>query len=254
MDTAKRKKYQVCIFDLDGTLVNTLADMAFAANRALTGLGLPPCPEDDYRYKVGNGMRLLCQRALPEEVRDDQRILEEMIRAYDSYYSAHCCDRSRAYPGIPELIRDLRQEGVLLAVISNKPDDQTRTVMRTLFQYREDRNDSTDPAPLQKERSVRGENDFFYVQGQRAEVAKKPDPEALLDCIRKSGLPKEVCIYVGDSNVDVEFAARAGIPCIGAAWGFRGRRELEEAGAAFVAGSAADVFAYVTGINEQAKS
>jgi len=224
-------KYKACIFDLDGTLVNTIADIAFAANYALEELGYPPCEEDSYRYKVGNGMRLICQRALPEEVRENEEVLQEMIRRYDAYYRAHCCDRSRAYPGIPELIRDLHQAGVKLAVISNKPHPQTLIVMETLFGYQE---------------SESRPGAFFYVQGQSERFAKKPDPEALLDCIAKTGLPKEEIIYVGDSDVDVEFARRAGLDCIGCSWGFRGREELEQAGAAYIAEKAEDIFKYVT--------
>ena len=227
-------KYKVCVFDLDGTLVNTIADIAYAANHTLEELGYPPCEEDSYRYKVGNGMRLICQRALPEEVRDDETVLEEMIRRYDAYYSAHCCDRSRAYPGIPELIRGLHEAGIRCAVISNKPHPQTLIVMKTLFHYCE--NDTAG-----------GSGDFFYVQGQSGRFARKPDPEALLDCIAQSGAPEEEIIYVGDSNVDVEFARRAGIACIGAAWGFRGREELEQAGAAYIAEEAADILHFALG-------
>ena len=216
----KMGRYKVCAFDLDGTLVNTIADIAYAANHALEEMGYPTCDEDSYRYKVGNGMRMICMRALPEEIRDSEEILQEMIRRYDAYYSAHCCDRSRAYPGIPELLHDLREAGVKLAVISNKPHLQSMIVMNTLFL---------------------GGEEFFYMQGQSERFARKPDPEALLDCIAQAGVPKEECIYVGDSDVDVEFARRAGIPCIGAAWGFRGRSELEQAGAAFIAEQAEDV-------------
>ena len=229
MECEKKKNYKACLFDLDGTLVDTIADIAYAANHSLEEMGYPPCEEESYKYKVGNGMRMICKRALPEEVREDEQILQDMIRRYDQYYSAHCCDRSRAYPGIPELIRDLRKAGVLLAVISNKPHPQTQIVMQTIFQYHDDK------------------NDFFYVQGQCDRFPRKPEPEVLLDCIARTGLPKEEIIYVGDSNVDVEFARRAGIPCIGVTWGFRGREELEEAGAAYIAETAEEVFSYVTG-------
>lgn len=240
--------HKICIFDLDGTLVNTIADIAFAANRTLQELGYPPCEEDSYRYKVGNGMRMICKRALPEEVQEDEDVLQEMIWRYDAYYSAHCCDRSRAYPGIPELIRDLREAGVKLAVISNKPHSQTMIVLRTLFHQDESQPETAaGPDNKQPEASACRDNDFFYVQGQSERFARKPDPEALLDCIAQTGLPKEEIIYVGDSDVDVEFARRAGIACIGASWGFRGRGELEQAGAVYIAETAADVFNYVTG-------
>lgn len=239
-------KYKACIFDLDGTLVNTIADIAFAANYALEELGYPPCEEDSYRYKVGNGMRMICQRALPGEVRENEEVLQEMIRWYDTYYKAHCCDRSRAYPGIPELIRDLHQAGVKLAVISNKPHPQTLIVMETLFGY-QDPDVSENGFRREGNNPPKGSSDaFFYVQGQCERFAKKPDPEALLDCIAKTGLPKEEIIYVGDSDVDVEFARRAGLDCIGCSWGFRGREELEQAGAAYIAEKAEDIFKYVT--------
>ena len=218
-------QYKLCVFDLDGTLVNTIADIAFAANRSLMQLGYPVCDEDSYRYKVGNGMRMICMRALPEEVRENEQVLQEMIREYDAYYRAHCCDRSTAYPGIPELVAKLKDAGVLCAVISNKPHPQTQIVMRTLF----------------------GENDFFYVEGQSERFAKKPDAEALLDCMEKAGVTKEETIYVGDSDVDVVFSGNAGVPCIGAAWGFRGREELEKAGACCIAETADDIFRFVTG-------
>ena len=270
MECEKKKNYKACLFDLDGTLVDTIADIAYAANHSLEEMGYPPCEEESYKYKVGNGMRMICKRALPEEVREDEQILQDMIRRYDQYYSAHCCDRSRAYPGIPELIRDLRKAGVLLAVISNKPHPQTQIVMQTIFHYHDDtvcpegpeeseyhddtasqyKSDEIGKGTLCGEKPMISgieENDFFYVQGQCDRFPRKPEPEVLLDCIARTGLPKEEIIYVGDSNVDVEFARRAGIPCIGVTWGFRGREELEEAGAAYIAETAEEVFSYITG-------
>ena len=214
-------KYKVCAFDLDGTLVNTIADIAYAANHALEEMGYPSCEEDSYRYKVGNGMRMICKRALPEEVRGNEEILQEMIRRYDAYYSAHCCDRSRAYPGIPELIRRLNDAGIRCAVISNKPHPQTQIVMHTLF-----------PGC---------ERDFFYIQGQSEQFARKPDPEALLDCIRQAGVKEKETVYVGDSDVDAVFARNAGVDCIGVSWGFRGREELEQAGVTCIAEAAEDI-------------
>ena len=216
--------YRLCVFDLDGTLVNTIADIAFAANRALEQLGYPPWDEDAYCQKVGNGMRVICQKALPEEVREDEQILQDMIRRYNSYYLEHCCDRSTAYPGMTELVGKLKEAGVLCAVISNKPHPQTQVVLRTLF----------------------GEDDFFYAEGQSERFARKPDPEALLDCIAKAGVSKEEAVYVGDSDVDAVFAGGAGIDCIGAAWGFRGREELERAGVTYIAETAEDIYTFVT--------
>ena len=216
--------YKLCAFDLDGTLVDTIADIAFSVNLILEQMGYPVCEEDSYRRKVGNGMRLLCRRALPEDVQDDEAVLEELVRRYDAYYSAHCCDRSRAYPGIPELIVRLRKAGVRCAVISNKPHAQSQIVLGTLF----------------------SEDDFDYVEGQSSRFARKPDPEALIDCMKTLGMSEDETVYVGDSDVDAVFAANAGVACIGVSWGFRGRKELEEAGASFIADTADEIFARVT--------
>ncbi len=125
--------YKLCVFDLDGTLVNTIADIAYAANHSLEEMGYPVCEEDSYRMKVGNGMRMICKRALPEEAGEDEAILDEMVRRYNEYYSAHCCDRSTLYPGIAELVDDLVKAGVTVAVISNKPHHQTLIVLDTLL-------------------------------------------------------------------------------------------------------------------------
>ena len=222
--------YKLCAFDLDGTLVDTVADIAYAANWALEQMGFPPCETESYRRKVGNGMRKLCERALPEEVRQDERILDELVERYDAYYRAHCCDRSRAYPGITELPGALRAAGVRCAVISNKPHPQSMIVLRTLFR----------------------EDDFFYIEGQSEKFARKPDPEALLDCIAAAGVTKEETVYVGDSDVDAVFARNAGVDCIGCAWGFRGREELEQAGVTCIAETADDILRFVTGQREKA--
>jgi len=216
--------YKLCVFDLDGTLVNTIADIAYACNYALALQGYPECEEDSYRYKVGNGMRMICKRALPEEIRENDEILENTIRIYNAYYCEHCCDRSKAYPGIPEMIRALNAAGVKCAVISNKPHPQTMIVMRTLF----------------------GENDFAYIEGQSDRFAKKPAPDTLLDCIEKMGVTKEETVYVGDSDVDAIFAHNAGVDCIGVAWGFRGREELEHAEAKIVVDTAQEIVDFVT--------
>ena len=216
--------YKLCAFDLDGTLVNTISDIAFAVNRALRQMDLPVHEEDAYYRMVGNGMQMLCKRALPEDLREDEEVLSTLIERYDSYYRAHCCDRSRAYPGIPELIRDLNRAGIRCAVISNKPHPQTQIVMQTLFR----------------------EEDFFHIQGQSERFARKPDPETLLDCIARSGFSKEEIIYIGDSNVDAAFAKNAGVACIGVSWGFRGRQELEEAGADYIAETPEEILSFVT--------
>ena len=217
--------YKVCVFDLDGTLVNTISDIAFGVNRALKQMGYPTHEEDAFRKMVGNGMQMLCRRALPEDKRDDEAVVADLVERYNSYYCEHCCDSSRPYPGIPEMLLALKKAGVLCAVISNKPHPQTQIVLSTLFK----------------------KDDFFYAEGQSERFARKPDPEALNDCIARSGISKENVVYVGDSDVDAVFAKNAGIDCIGVAWGFRGKTELENAGVKYLAETAEDIVAFVTG-------
>ncbi len=216
--------YKLCVFDLDGTLVNTIADIAYAANYALQQQGYPVWEEDSYRYKVGNGMRMICKRALPEEVRENETILENTIRIYNDYYCVHCCDRSKTYPGIHEMVAALNEKGVKCAVISNKPHPQTMIVLNTLFH----------------------DGDFAYIEGQSDRFAKKPAADTLLDCMEKMGVTKEETVYVGDSDVDAIFAKNAGVDCIGVAWGFRGREELENAEAKIVVDSAEEIVRFVT--------
>ncbi len=215
--------YKLCVFDLDGTLVDTIADIAYAANYALTQMGYPTCPTDSYRQKIGNGMRMICKRAMPHQESENEEKLDEMVARYNEYYCAHCCDRSMPYKGIVELVARLKEAGILCAVISNKPHPQTQIVLQTLFE----------------------KGDFVYVEGQSARFPKKPDPTVLQDCMRKLECAPEQTIYVGDSNVDVVFAHNAGVACVGASWGFRGREELEQAGADFIANVADDIYQFV---------
>ena len=216
---------KLCVFDLDGTLVNTIADIAYAANHALEELGYPTCDEDSYRYKIGNGMRMICKRAMPEEAGEDEAKLDEMVKRYNAYYCDHCCDRSKTYPGILELIKNLRAAGVKCAVISNKPHPQTLIVLDPLFQ----------------------KDDFVYVEGQSDRFPRKPDPTVLEDCMSRLGFTREQTFYVGDSDVDMIFANNAGVAGIGASWGFRGAEELKNSNAACVAETAQDIYDFVMG-------
>lgn len=216
--------YKLCVFDLDGTLVNTIKDIAYAANHSLELLGYPTCDEDSYRYKIGNGMRMICKRAMPEEAGNDEAKLDEMVKLYNEYYSVHCCDRSPAYPGMIELIPRLQKAGVTCAVISNKPHPQTMIVMDTLFP----------------------DAGFAYIEGQSDRFPRKPDPTVLLDCVEKLGFTREETVYVGDSDVDMIFSHNAGVTGLGVAWGFRGREELEGSQADGIADTADDIFDFVT--------
>ena len=195
---------KLVIFDLDGTLLNTIADLAAATNQALQHNGYPTHPEEAYRFFVGNGINKLFERALPEGERTEENVLKIRSR-FVPYYDAHNADLSRPYPGISELLRTLQQQGVLIAVASNKYQSATRKLIAHYFP----------------------EINFVEVLGQREGIPAKPDPSIVNDILAVTGVKKEEVLYVGDSNVDMQTAHNAGVTAIGVAWGFRPRTELE---------------------------
>ena len=195
---------KLVIFDLDGTLLNTIADLAAATNQALQHNGYPTHPEEAYRFFVGNGINKLFERALPEGERTEENVLKIRSR-FVPYYDAHNADLSRPYPGISELLRTLQQQGVLIAVASNKYQSATRKLIAHYFP----------------------EINFVEVLGQREGIPAKPDPSIVNDILAVTEVKKEEVLYVGDSNVDMQTAHNAGVTAIGVAWGFRPRTELE---------------------------
>lgn len=196
---------KLVIFDLDGTLLNTIADLAAATNYALTQFGYPTHPTDAYRFFVGNGINKLFERALPEQ----ERTLENVIRIrskFVPYYNIHNADLSRPYPGIEELLNLLQQHHLQLAVASNKYQEATAKLIGQYF-----------PAIH-----------FTAVFGQRDNVPTKPNPQVVNEIIQMAGVSKEEVVYIGDSGVDMQTGCNAGVTTIGACWGFRPKSELEE--------------------------
>ena len=194
------------LFDLDGTLANTLADLANATNWALTQLDCPTHPLEAYRYKVGDGARQLCARALPA---DKQHLVDDAVRLMRQRYDKHCFELTRLYPGIAELIAALDSRGYRLAVLSNKPDDFTKRMVAHYFQ----------PSP------------FHAVRGQLPNVPLKPDPTVALQIATELEVPPAQWLYLGDTNTDMRTARAAGMFPVGVLWGFRDREELIESGA-----------------------
>ena len=195
---------KLVIFDLDGTLLDTIADLAMATNHALQQLGYPTRPVDEIRTFVGNGINKLLERSLPDSEKSEANTLR--LRAHFlPYYDAHNADLSTPYPGIPSLLQALQQKGLMIAVASNKY--QTATV-KLIHHYFHDIS-------------------FVEILGQREGVPVKPDPSIVSDIIQKAEVSKEEVLYVGDSNVDMQTAHNAGVDAIGVAWGFRPRAELE---------------------------
>lgn len=196
---------KLVIFDLDGTLLNTIADLAAATNYALTQFGYPTHPTDAYRFFVGNGINKLFERALPEEERTPENVLR--IRSkFVPYYNIHNADLSCPYPGIEELLNLLQQHHLQLAVASNKYQEATAKLIGQYF-----------PAIH-----------FTAVFGQRDNVPTKPDPQVVNEIIQIAGVSKEEVVYIGDSGVDMQTGCNAGVTTIGACWGFRPKSELEE--------------------------
>lgn len=196
---------KLCIFDLDGTLLNTIADLAQSTNHALHTLGFPTHAEEAYRFMVGNGINKLFERALPEDARNEENILH-MRQVFIPHYDKHNADLSRPYKGIPELLESLQAAGFLLAVASNKYQAATEKLVARYFP------------------TVR----FIAVFGQREGIAPKPDATIVEDILRLSNIAKEEVLYIGDSGVDMQTAANAGVTACGVTWGFRPRTELEE--------------------------
>src|ERR1017187_2626740 len=206
------------LFDLDGTLADSLADLANATNWALTQLGCPSHPVESYRYKVGDGARQLCARALPA---DKQGLQDEVLRLMRQRYDQHCFDLTTLYAGIPELISALGQRGLKLAVLSNKPDDFTKRMIAHYFQ--------TSP--------------FAIVRGQLPDVPLTPDPTAAHHIAQDLGIPPLHWLYLGDTNPDMRTARAAGMRAGGVLWGFRSREELLESGAEHTVAKPDDVLA-----------
>lgn len=197
--------YKAVLFDLDGTLTDTLSDIAAAMNRALRLHGLQEWPVDAYRYLVGNGAKVLSERC----VRDRQELAPVVRRTYQAYYETHNLLKTCPYDGVPEMLQGLAAQGMALAVLSNKPDADTKAVVRHFFP----------------------EIPFRVVRGQREGVPVKPDPAGALAVAEEMGVAPGDFLYLGDTAVDMQCALAAGMHPIGALWGFRTAEELQESGA-----------------------
>ncbi len=208
------------IFDLDGTLVDTLEDIADAMDRVLAREGAPGHSYESYRYFIGHGIRNLVKQALPAELRSAERIERCYARMLEDY-GAHPLVKTRPYEGVPEVVRALRAEGLPLAVHSNKADAPTRAIVGAFF----------------------ATADFAVVAGARPDAPLKPDPAVALQIAARLGASPGRVAYVGDSLVDMQTATAAGMIAVGAAWGFRTRGELEENGAHAVIEAPLDLLA-----------
>jgi phosphoglycolate phosphatase len=213
---------KLVIFDLDGTLLNTIADLAAATNYALQACGYPTHDTDAYRFFVGNGINKLFERALPEGTRSKENVLK--IRSlFVPYYNEHNADLSRPYPGIENLLETLQEKGYMLAVASNKYHEATQKLIKQYFPH----------------------INFLVILGQRENIPAKPDPQVVYEIMEKAGVERNEIVYIGDSSVDMQTGANAGVTTIGVCWGFRPRTELEAYNPSLIAEQAEDILHFL---------
>lgn len=201
--------YKACIFDLDGTLTDTLESITYSVNRTLEQMELPKITMEQCRSFVGNGARRLMERTL--EACGDEKLerIEEAMKIYGKVFSEFCTYHVKPYDGIEKMLNDLKKEGIYLAVLSNKPDGQTQDVIHTFF----------------------GDKMFDFVQGQKDGTPRKPDPQVVLSIMQHAGAGREESIYIGDSDVDMHTGKNAKVKTVGVSWGFRSKDVLWETGA-----------------------
>ena len=199
-------KYKTYIFDLDGTLLSTLADLAASTNYALRTHHMPERSLDEVRRFVGNGVKKLMERAIPDGLNNP--LFEETFATFRQHYMQHNLDTTQPYPGIMQLLEQLKGEGKNIAVVSNKFYAATRELCRHFF---------GDLVPV--------------AIGEREDIRKKPAPDTVIEALRELGVDKEGAIYIGDSDVDIMTAKNSGMPCVSVLWGFRDKEFLLEHGA-----------------------
>ena len=209
---------KLVIFDLDGTLLNTIADLGNACNHALRELGYSEHALSTYNYMVGNGVRKLVERAEPDA---DPKTVDRLLGIFREYYDEHCMDHTVPYPGIPDMLRTLDSRGVAIAVASNKYQAAAERIVRHYFP----------------------DIPFVAIMGQVEGRPTKPDPSIIFSILNEHPTPKNDVLYVGDSGVDMETARRACIESVGVSWGFRPVSELRAAYADHIVSSTPDLLA-----------
>ena len=214
---------KLCIFDLDGTVLNTLDTIAYFANQALIKNGISPIETKAYKYLVGGGIKQLIHKMLAYRGLSSEELYCRVYEDYDQAYSADVAYKTVIYDGLKEVLDALKHRGVALSIVSNKPDNVTRGVVHALFE----------------------EGYFAYVTGQVPGGALKPDPTAVLSLISRMGISPEDCVYIGDTSTDMLTGKNAGIFTVGVTWGFRDREELTAHGADAVIDTPAELLAWV---------
>lgn len=204
------REFETYVFDLDGTLLETLKDLAASTNFALRQYDMPEHSIEDVRMFVGNGVKKLMERAIPNGL--DNPKFEEVYATFRQHYLNHNLDTTKPYDGIPELLRELKGRGKKLAIVSNKFYAATQDLARHFF-----------PDTIK------------VAIGERENIKKKPAPDTVVEALRQLGVSKEGAVYIGDSDVDIMTARNSGLPCASVLWGFRDKEFLLEHGATFFA-------------------
>lgn len=213
---------KMVVFDLDGTLVDSLVDLAESVNKGLEEAGLETHPVEKYNQFVGNGRDVLIKLAMGKRA-ENAELFQKVRDVFDREYAIHCNDNTKEYPGCADLLSKLSKSKVMTAVLSNKPDEFVGDIVKKVYPN----------------------HSFVEAWGQKKEYKRKPDGEALVAMLEMYGVSKEECMYVGDSDVDVFTAKNAGVKMAGVNWGFRGYDELINAGAEFVARNTDELYNYI---------
>ena len=213
-------KYQLAIFDLDGTLLNTLDDLADSVNHVMDEFGFPGRSLTEVRSFVGNGIKKLIERSAPADTSAEE--IERMFEQFKVYYGAHCADKTKPYDGIMELLTDLKKQDVKLAVVSNKADYAVKALCEQYFP-----------------------GFFNEAVGERVGIARKPAPDTVNEVLKILQIDKAQAVYIGDSEVDVQTAQNAGMDCIAVDWGFRDTEVLKEAGVETIVSTPKDLMMYL---------
>lgn len=211
----------LAIFDLDGTLLNTIYDLGEACNHALRSMGFSQHPIPAYNYMVGNGVRKLIERAQPDA---DSETVDKILAIFREYYDDNCMEHTKPYKGIPELLQELTERGVAVAVASNKYQSAAEKIVRHFFP----------------------DIPFATIQGQVPDRPTKPDPSIVFSVLSAHPTPKAEVLYIGDSGVDMETARRACVESIGVTWGFRPATELREAHADHIVSTPNEILSFLS--------
>lgn len=211
--------YQACIFDLDGTLCDSVESIAWSGNQMLADLGMKSASLEDYKVFVGDGVDVLMRRLLRFGGDEEGARFEEAKRLYMKYFNEGCLYRVKPYPGVLQMLAELKSQGAKLAVLSNKPHDNTARVIEKVF----------------------GTEMFDLVQGQSDAFPRKPDPAGALFLAEQFGVSAKDCLYAGDTGTDMKTGKAAGMYTVGVLWGFRSREELLRDGADCVIADAGEL-------------